>query len=294
MEEGEASSPAPQLRASFTALSEYSACPLRYRYLHVEHRDEPAVEPDWRAAPREPALGVASTFDRNFGRAVHAALKTWQGDVDSGLAPVTADLEARISDVAQREGLDHAQLQRALVALHKGLDAYVRGPWPRCRTIALEHSAQHRLSERGFTLELALRVDRIAETDGRVAIIDFKTVPPHAMQLRADIWQLRTYALAAPELLGVATRRLRLLLIDLRQDRVREVGHSAEDLRLAAQQLLACARAIAGGDFDVAAGHDDRPCWCCGFRLSCSASLAARPPARSRRRGRRLRDTAPQ
>src|SRR5438309_1242596 len=208
MEEGEASSPAPQLRASFTALSEYSACPLRYRYLHVEHRDEPAVEPDWRAAPREPALGVASTSARNFGRAVPAALKTWQGDVDSGLAPVPADLEARISDVAQREGLDHAQLQRALVALHKGLDAYVRGPWPRCRTIALEHSAQHRLSERGFTLELALRVDRIAETDGRVAIIDFKTVPPHAMQLRADIWQLRTYALAAPELLGVATRRL--------------------------------------------------------------------------------------
>jgi hypothetical protein len=110
-----------------------------------------------------------------------------------------------------------------------------------------------------------------------VAIVDFKTVPPHAFELRADTWQLRTYALAAPELIGVAPTTVRLFLLDLRRGREVAVPATAGDLGAAGDELLACARGIARGDFEVA-GHPDRPCWSCGFRLSCPASTAAEPP----------------
>lgn len=34
------------LKASFSALSLYAACPLKYRYLHVDGQVEPQVRPD--------------------------------------------------------------------------------------------------------------------------------------------------------------------------------------------------------------------------------------------------------
>ena len=86
---------------------------------------------------------------------------------------------------------------------------YAEGPRPRRHTLFLEQPMRYVLEDGAFSLELSLRVDRVVRYRPGVAILDFKTVPPHAFEVRADTWQLRTYALAAPELLGVDSARSR-------------------------------------------------------------------------------------
>jgi hypothetical protein len=262
------------VEASFSDLALYAACPLKYRYLRVERLEEPQVAPDWRHAPAEQRLGVASDFDRQLGLAVHVALMRWQRAVDGGAPARGEDLVARVEEEARGRGLDAATLARQMKTLAPRLAAYATGPWPRRTTLFLEQSVRHRLeAPDGFAVDLHLRVDRVVRYQRQVAILDFKSVPPHAFQLRADAWQLRTYAMAAPELLGVAPRLVRLFLVDLRRGREVEVTATETELSAARDELLACARGIAATEFGVE-GHDDRPCWSCGFRQVCPNSLA--------------------
>ncbi len=268
-----------ELKASFSDLSLYAACPLKYRYLHVDGRDEPDVRPDWSRAPAEAELTVASGFDRQMGIAVHRALARWQRGVDGGGAAAAADLVVAVRSEAARQGLAAADIDHALERLGPRLAAYAEGPWPRRRTIFLEQPVRHRLEDGDFTLDLALRVDRVVRYRRGVAILDFKTVPPHAFEMHADQWQLRTYALAAPELLGVRPETVALFIIDLRQSIEVAVGAGSAELDSARRELLACGRGVDAARFDVGRGHRDRPCWACGFRLSCSSSLAPEPPS---------------
>ena len=268
----------PPVALSFSRLSLYSACPLRYRYLEVDGTPEPDVPPDWRhARARLGPAAIASPFDRSFGVAVHAGLAGWQRGVDGGASPTAAGLFAAVRSAAARSRLDPTRVEAALAHLEEGLGSYATGPWPRRATLFLEHRVTHRLTAPdGFAVELHLRVDRVARFRRGVAIIDFKTVSPHAFELRVDRWQLHTYALAAPSLLGVASDRVHLGLIDLRQGTEIEVGASTSELAAAAEELLGDARRIAAADFAVT-GHPDRPCWSCGFRVQCPSSLVPAP-----------------
>lgn len=274
------------MEASFSSLSLYAACPLKYRYLRVDHLYEPHTKPDWRHAPAAEApgtldlepLAVASEFDRTLGTAIHRGLLRWQRGVDGGAAVRLDSLLARVREEAIGRGLGREKLGHALDVMQPGLAWYVAGPWPRRATLFMEQAVRHRLEEPdGYTVELSLRVDRVARVDRGVAIVDFKTVPPHAFELRADTWQLRTYAMAAPELIGVAPTAVKLFLLDLRRGREVPVPATATDLAVARDELLTCARGIAAGTFEVV-GHPDRPCWSCGFRLACPASTAPGPP----------------
>lgn len=271
-----------RLKASFSSLSLYAACPLKYRYLQVDGAPEPDIEPDWRRAPEAGDLSVASGFDRLFGIAAHRALSRWQRAVDGGAMASSAGLLVAVRTEADRQGLAATDVDHALERLGPRLADYAEGPWPRRHTLFLEQPVHHDLEDAGFCLELSLRVDRVVRYQRGVAILDFKTVPPHAFEARADAWQLRTYALAAPELLGVAPERVALFIIDLRSGRELAVGSTRTQLADARRQLLECGRGIAAGAFKVGPGHADRPCWACGFRLACPSSLATDPP---RRRG---------
>lgn len=271
-----------RLEASFSSLSLYAACPLKYRYLHVDGAAEPDVEPDWRRAPDAADLMVASGFDRALGIAVHRALAHWQRGVDGGARATGAGLLAVVRTEADRQGLAAADFDRALDRLGPRLSGYAEGPWPRRHTLFLEQPVRHHLEDDGFSLELSLRLDRVVRYRRGVAIIDFKTVPPHAFERRADAWQLRTYALAAPELLGVASEATALFIIDLRAGRELAVGATRAELTAARAELLECGRGIVAGAFDVGSGHADRPCWACGFRLACSSSTATDRPRRRR------------
>ncbi len=271
-----------RLKASFSSLSLYAACPLKYRYLNVDGFPEPDVEPDWRRAPEAAELKVASTFDRALGTAVHRALAYWQRGVDGGARANGPGLLAAVRTEAERQGLEVAEVDRALERLGPRLSAYAEGPWPRRHTLFLEQPVRHHLEDGDFSLELSLRIDRVVRYQRGVAIIDFKTVPPHAFEMRADAWQLRTYALAAPELLGLPAEQAALFLIDLRAGKELAIGSTTAELAGARAELLECGRAIAAGAFEVGPGHPDRPCWACGFRLSCPNSMATDPP---RRRG---------
>lgn len=267
------------MKASFTSLATYAACPLKYDYLQVEHLEEPLVPPDWRHAPAGLPLVLASEFDRMLGLAVHAALARWQRTVDGGAAPSGDALVGAVRQEARARRLNPGQLARVLATLAPGVQEYARGPWPRRSTLFLEQTVQHRLDlGDGTFLELALRVDRVVRFRKGVAILDFKTVPPHVFQMRIDEWQLRTYAIAAPDLLGTSPGDVSLFLIDLRDGRELEIGASARDLEDATRELLTCARGIVRGDFEVS-GHEDRPCWSCGFRLACPSSLATEAPS---------------
>jgi hypothetical protein len=269
------------VRSSFSALSLYAECPVKYRLLQVRRLPEPAVEPDWRSAPRAQRLTVASQFDRDLGRAAHAGLASWQRLVDGGQAPQARTLLAAVRRAAARMKLEPARLERALGELTPGLTAYAQGPWPLRQTVWVEHRLKHGLVDHdGFRLELSLRVDRVARFRGGVAVLDFKTVPPHPFQARADRWQLQTYALAVPPVLGVTPGRVQLFVLDLRGGREVSIPATGAALAGARAELLTCAHAIAAGRFEVGAEHPDRPCWCCGFRLTCTASLATEPPHR--------------
>jgi hypothetical protein len=266
------------LKASFSALSLFEACPPKYRYLHVEGRVEPQVRPDWRRAPATAAPALTPAFDRQLGIAVHRALARWQRAVDGGAPARASRLLASVASEAARQRLAPVDVQHAMERLGPALRDYTEGPWPRLHTLFLEQPVRHILVDGAFSLELSLRVDRVVRYRRGVAILDFKTVPPHAFEARADAWQLRTYALAAPELLGIASSKVALFILDLRDGRETAVGNSASELAAARDELLRCGRAIAAGDFALGTGHQDRPCWDCGFRLECPASLAPDPP----------------
>jgi hypothetical protein len=271
-----------ELKASFSDLSLYAACPLKYRYLRVEGLPEPNVSPDWRRAPAEAELAVASGFDRQLGTAVHRALARWQRGVDGGGAARAADLVAGVRAEAAQQGLAAADVDHALERLGPRLAVYAEGPWPRRHTLFLEQPVRHRLEDGAFALELSLRVDRVVRYRRGVAILDFKTVPPHAFELRADQWQLRTYALATPELLGLRSEAVALFIIDVRQSIEVRVGSSEAELEAARDELLTSAKGITAARYEVGEGHHDRPCWACGFRLTCPSSLATDPPKRRR------------
>ena len=211
---------------------------------------------------------------------MHASLARWQHAVDAGGRRSVEGLLAAVRRDALAAGLPEADIDRALRRLDRGLRAYAGGPWPRHATVFLEQPVRHHLvAPDGFGVELHLRVDRVARYRRSVAIIDFKTVTPHALEMRADQWQLRTYALAAPDLLGVAAETVHLFVIDLLSGSEHAVRSDRAALETAAADLLRCARGIAAGQFDLGDDHPDRPCWSCGFRLTCPASLAPKPPA---------------
>lgn len=211
---------------------------------------------------------------------MHAALARWQHAVDAGGRRSVKGLLATVRRDALASGLPEADVDRALRHLDRGLRAYAEGPWPRRATVFLEQPVRHHLlAPDGFGVELHLRVDRVARFRRSVAIIDFKTVTPHVLEMRADQWQLHTYALAAPDLLGVAPETMHLFVIDLVSGSEHPVPSDRAALEAAAADLLSCARGIAAGQFDLGDGHQDRPCWSCGFRLTCPASLAPKPPA---------------
>jgi hypothetical protein len=217
---------------------------------------------------------VASEVDRRLGAGVQAALLRWQRRVDGGAAPRAAELMAAVQEEAIGRGLEGADLERALDRLQGGLAAYAEGPWPRRATLFLEQPVRHRLEDAGgFAADLRLRVDRVVRYRRQVAILDFKTVSPHAFELAVDRWQLLTYALAAPELIGVPAAHVKLFLVDLRSGEDIAVRASPKDLDGARRALLGAARGIAMEDFGVD-GHPDRPCWACGFRQACPSSLA--------------------
>ncbi len=269
------------LDASFSTLSLYATCPLKYRYLRVDAAPEPEVAPDWRKAPATAAAAPLSpAVDRMLGVAVHRALAGWQRSVDGGAKPSAAALLAAVGEECLRQHLPSAEVERGVERLRAGLAAYAEGPWPRRHTLFLEQPVRHVLTDGDFSVRLSLRVDRVARHQRGVAILDFKTVPPHALEMRADAWQLRTYALAAPELLGLQPGQIALYVVDLRADREVQVGDAPQDLDAATAELLDCARGITASRFDIGDTHPERPCWECGFRLTCPMSLAPDPPSR--------------
>ncbi|GAC1334190.1 MAG: hypothetical protein NVSMB17_15540 [Candidatus Dormibacteria bacterium] len=237
------------------------------------------MAPDWTDAPaRLGPLAAASTFDRSLGVAVHGALARWQRGVDGGASRRPAALLESVRASARAARLEPDRLERGLGRLEPGLRWYAEGPWPRRATLFLEQPVTHVLAAAdGFAVQLHLRVDRVARFQRGVAIVDFKTVTPHALQARVDRWQLLTYALATPDLLGVMPPRVALFIIDLQRCAEVAVESSEAARTSAATDLLTAARKIAGGDFGVA-GHPDRPCWSCGFRLTCPESLSREAP----------------
>ncbi|MFY9616169.1 MAG: PD-(D/E)XK nuclease family protein [Candidatus Dormiibacterota bacterium] len=264
--------------ASFSSLALYHACPLKYRYLEVDHLDEPATPPEWRRAPARIAETVASELDRRLGAGVHAALLRWQRRVDGGAPPRAADLLAVVREEADGRGLAGKEFDGAMTRMAAGLGAYAEGPWPKRTTLFLEQAVRHVIQDAdGFAIELKLRVDRVVRYQRRVAILDFKTVTPHAFEMAIDEWQLRTYVMAAPELLGLDPSQVRLFLIDLRSGAEAPVASGLAALAGARRELLRAGRGIVAGAFGVD-GVPERPCWDCGFRLACPSSLAPDPP----------------
>jgi RecB family exonuclease len=165
-------------------------------------------------------------FDLAFGRAVHAALFRWQRAVDGGAAPAPASLALEVRRAAAEQHLPGDELERALEREMPSLEAYAAGPWPRLRTVWLEHPLHLEVRDGLFEMKVAMRLDRAVLERGGLCIIDYKTVPPHRAELERDAWQLRVYALAAA--VGMPAHPVaRLVLLDVRRGREVEVPAGA-------------------------------------------------------------------
>ncbi|MHB8508275.1 MAG: PD-(D/E)XK nuclease family protein, partial [Candidatus Dormibacteria bacterium] len=227
---------------------------------------EPSVDPDWSSAP---AAAGTMALDRAFGRAVHSALLRWQTAVDQGAPPRPEDLRDKVQSAAAGLGFSASRTRD----LFEHLDAYANGPWPKRKSIWLEHSLRASFEDQDVRLDLGLRIDRLAHYGDDLAIIDYKTIHPHAAQFGVDEWQLRTYGAAVSNLEVGRGRRLRLFIYDIGRGQEQEVSCTRADMQAAEARLLVAGRGVLDQEFGVEA-TPGRPCWSCGFRLSCPNSLA--------------------
>lgn len=110
-------------------------------------------------------------------------------------------------------------------------------------------------------------IDRVAEMDGRLTLVDYKTNQRlEGSLLDAYRTQLQLYGLAAQTVLFPNSDPARLILFDLRLGREMEVEPAAERVQ---ERVEAAGRRIAANDFELRPEHESRPCFACAFKSFC-------------------------
>jgi DNA helicase II / ATP-dependent DNA helicase PcrA len=226
---------AEPIQLSFSQLHQFDVCPVRYRFQQVWKVPVPPDELLPQAARRG---GGAS----ELGAAVHRALDAWH-TAGGDLLDIYAGPDA---------GRDMLQ-------------AYLQHPLATAQTLGTEVEFNLRLAD---GVRVKGIVDRVCETDGREALIDYKTNARLDDRLRdAYTTQLRLYGLAAQRgLLPGGSQDPRLILFDLRHSEAIEV---APDAAGAEARLLEASARIVAGDFSLGPEHRDRPCFLCSYRPLC-------------------------
>ena len=245
------------MRLSYTAISTYLQCPLKYYYRYVEKRPSPPT----------PAL--------SFGKSVHEALR-WLYDVPAAEPHSRSELLDFLDECWLKEGYTSSE-ERLRYFLHARsvLDLYYRNNIvegePFRMPVALEHKF---FLDLGFC-ELTGVIDRMDQLpDGTFEILDYKTnrrLPP-AKRLYADL-QLPIYTAAAQKVweVEVSTATFYYLVINHKHS----VHIGAHRLEEALSEVERVASAIGNEDFGPCRNN---LCPWCEFVSDCPVWEGRVPP----------------
>ncbi len=246
-------------RFSYSSLSTYEACPLKYAFSYVYR----IPEPDRPAAPL------------TFGATAHAAFEAFTKERRERIArgeppPTREDLERHFRaawiPVAFGDRTTEEGYERRVGTL---LDNFWQGE--------LESAGEAVAEELDFALVLDPadgsppvritgqidRVDRLP--GGGIEVIDYKTGSPRSQKDVHENLQLTIYALACRDALGLGTPELVTLYFTEQNARM-STTRTDEQLDLAREELLARVRPIRAGEFTATPG---RPCEWCDYRAMC-------------------------
>jgi DNA helicase II / ATP-dependent DNA helicase PcrA len=236
------------MRLSASAVDSYERCGLQFKF-----------ERDWRLAAK-PAAAM------QYGAAIHRVLKTYFDSVQLGRPKTDEELitifcrdlaDSRIQEVYQHElyekhGIE--QLQAFLASARSAAAPTV---------LHTEESFEIRVAE----TTVVGRIDRIdSRTDGRVAVIDYKTGKGRDQEAADQSLQLSLYAIAAEEKWGYKVGEL--VFYNLENNAPVSTMRSDGDLLVARQRVQKAAEGIASGEFEARPGMH---CDFCSYRSVCPA-----------------------
>jgi RecB family exonuclease len=247
--------PRPSLPSgfSYSSLSAYAACPLRYRFAYVERIPGPE-------RPRAPLV---------FGSMAHAAFEAFMLERRERVrrgerVPGRADLERLFRAQWHPEQFESAETGATFeVRVANLLDGFWAGEQERDgATIAEELGFELALpaSDGAEPVRLFGVIDRIDRLpSGGVEVIDYKTGRPWLPEALADNLQLTIYALACRDGLGLGTPERVTLDFPEVPVRLSTVRTNAE-LDAARSALATRVLPIRAGEFEARPGGACR--WC--------------------------------
>ncbi len=244
---------------SYSSLSTYEACPLRYAFSYVYRIPE----------PDRPAAHLT------FGSTAHSAFEAFTKERRERLArgepaPTREDLErhftANWKPTAFGDRTTEATFERRVGRL---LDNFWDGE--------VSSLGEAIAEELDFTLVIETadgtppvriyggidRIDRLP--GGGIEVIDYKTGKISSQKGVDENLQLTIYALACRDALGLGTPERVTLYFTESATRLSTV-RTDEQLDLAREELLARVRPIRAGEFTATPG---RPCEWCDYRAMC-------------------------
>jgi DNA helicase-2/ATP-dependent DNA helicase PcrA len=234
-----------QSRLSASAVDTYERCGLQFK-----------LERDWRLSAK-PAAAM------QYGAAIHRVLKTYFDSVALG-RPKTDDelIELFRRDLAEAKILEpyqHELYENQGVEQLRDFLAAVRLRTP--EVLHTEQSFEIRVGETA----VAGRIDRIdQQSDGSVAIVDYKTGKARDQEDADESLQLSLYAIAAREKWGYNVGAL--IFYNLEENVPVITTRSEGQLLEARGRVEAAAQGIAAGVFNAKTGMH---CNFCAYRSLC-------------------------
>ena len=244
---------------SYSALSQYEACPLRYALAYVYKIPEPA----------RPVAAFA------FGSTAHAAFEAFTRERRERAArgepmPTRQDLGRLFAQGWQPEGFADATTEAAYKRrIDTMLDSFFEGE------LATAGEALH--EELDFDLVLDAedgsapvrihggidRIDRLP--DGGIEVIDYKTGKTTSQKDVSENLQLTIYALACRDALGLGTPE-RVTLYFTESAQRMSTTRTDEQLDAARVEILDRVALIRAGEFTATPG---KSCQWCDYRAMC-------------------------
>jgi ATP-dependent DNA helicase UvrD/PcrA len=236
-------------RLSASAVQTYNTCPLQFK-----------LEREWKIPGEVPAA-------MQYGAAMHQVLRAYFDSVRFGRSleePAVLDLfkssllAERIADPYQHDLYEKQGIEQ----LRKFLASCKRNPAPE----VLHTEERFEVKIGGATVVGRIdRVDRMSE--GRIAILDYKTGKPQSQEDADTSLQLSIYAIAAKEKWGYEVGTL--AFYNLAENLSVTSGRSTRELEEARMRVEEVASKIAANEFEANPGFY---CRFCAYRNLCPAT----------------------
>ncbi|MGA2967972.1 MAG: ATP-dependent DNA helicase [Candidatus Levyibacteriota bacterium] len=239
---------------SYSQLQTFAICPLHYKLKYILRIPTP------------------QTSAQSFGTSVHAALRNFYQNWQSGNKIKIADVKQIIDDSWINDGYSSKTHEKQALAKAKRIVAHYLAKNFDKQNLPLE--LEYPFSFNLNNIKIAGRIDRIDKVNkNKIEIIDYKTGEnvPSQKELEADL-QLTFYALAANEvknqILGKEPENILLSLYYLEKDLKLTTTRNKEQLKEAKELILEKVKEIESSDFQCSGSLF---CKNCEYKMLCHA-----------------------